>query len=179
MGSEMCIRDRDFAKLYLRDAQFVFNRVQRHVHRRLKDGTYEPLNSCKPKGKKGRKVKKKILKCKADFPKDNLLTEKTVLVCQGMARRFKLRMRGRRNALGLWQGQRSDPWQSGTTPSFAVHFRSNSHTMPNYRLPPTAAVHEATCPSDTCRKKAAEMMESMTTKKVARLAQRVQREATL
>ena len=79
----------DFAKLYLRDAQFVFNRVQRHVHRRLKDGTYEPLNSCKPKGKKGSQVKKRIAKRKADFPKNNLLTEKTVLICPGMARRFK------------------------------------------------------------------------------------------
>ena len=95
-----------------------------------------------------------------------------------MARRFRLRIRGRRNALGLWQGQRSDPWQSGTTPSLAVHFRSNSHTMPNYRLPPTPAIHEATCPSATCKQKAKEMLDNIDIKMVARLAQRVQREAT-
>lgn len=29
---------------------------------------------------------------------------------------------------------------SGTIPSFAVHFRSNAHTMPNYRLPPVLCV---------------------------------------
>merc|ERR1712023_167399 len=80
--------------------------------------------------------------------------------------------------MGLWQGQRSDQWQSGTTPSFAVHFRSNSHTMPNYRLPPTPAIHEATCPSAACREKAKQMLSQVSTKMVARIAQRVQREAT-
>ena len=95
-----------------------------------------------------------------------------------MARRFRLRIRGRRNALGLWQGRRSDPWQSGTTPSLAVHFRSNSHTMPNYRLPPTPAIHEATCPSATCKQKAKDMLSKVNIKTVARLAQRVQREST-
>ena len=129
---------RQFATKYLRDAQYVFNRVQRHVHKKQKDGTYVPLNSCMPKKHKKRKVLNKFsCQCKADFPKNNVITDRTVLICQGMARRFRLRIRGRRNALGLWQGQRSDPWQSGTTPSLAVHFRSNSHTMPNYRLPPT------------------------------------------
>ena len=43
---------RHFAAAYLRDAQFVFNRVQHHVHHRQADGSYVPLNSCKPKTKK-------------------------------------------------------------------------------------------------------------------------------
>ena len=113
-----------FTSQYLRAVQFVFNRVQHHVHRKQPDGTFQPLNACKPKPKKGTKhlVLKKGTLCKADFPKTNVLTEKTVVVCQGMARASKLRVRGRRNAFGLWQGERTDIWQSGTTPSFAVHF---------------------------------------------------------
>ena len=146
-----------FRQAYLHDAQFVFNRVQHHVHRRDADGKHVPLSACRPKKKLRRKAKKtqKNIACKADFPKAQLLTPETVLVCQGMARRFRLRIRGKRNALGLWQGQRTDEWQSGTTPSLAVLFRSNSHTMPNYRVPPTQAIHSVTCPSEACRQHAA------------------------
>ena len=52
------------------------------------------------------------------------------------------------------------------------------NTMPNYRLPPTPAIHEATCPSATCKQKAKEMLSQVNIKTVAKLAQRVQREAT-
>ena len=99
-------------------------------------------------------------------------------MCQGLAKKFKLRVRGRRNAYGLWLGRRSGAWQSGTTPALAVHFGSNSHTMPNYRLPPISAVHEASCPSRTCREHAEELRSSSSIQAVSKLAQRVQREAT-
>ena len=130
--------------------------------------------------KKGKKtaVRKNLELCKADFPKSNVLTKETVVVCRGLARRFKLRVRGRRNAFGLWQGQRSDIWQSGTTPSLAVHFRSNSHTMPNYRVPLTQAIHAAVCTCPACQKQSQEMLESLTLKTVSKIAQRVQREST-
>ena len=73
-----------------------FNRVQHHVHHKQPDGSYLPLNACKPKSKKGKKqlVKKNAAFCKADFPKSNVLTDETVVVCQGIARKFKLRVRG-------------------------------------------------------------------------------------
>ena len=145
---------------------FVFNRVQHHVHRKEPDGTFQPLNACKPKSKKGTKnlVLKKGTLCKSDFPKTNVLTEKTVVVCQGMARAFKLRVRGRRNAFGLWQGERTDIWQSGTTPSFAVHFGSNSHTMPNYRVPLTPSIHAAVCSCEACKKEAESMLGTLSMK---------------
>ena len=169
-----------FVQQYLRDAQFVFSRVQHHVHRRDKDGNYVPLHACQRKVRKKRKEAANPwhCKCKADFPKNNTIQPNTILICQGMAKRFRLRVSGRRNAFGMWLGPRHEAWQSGTAPALAVHFRSNSHTMPNYRLPPIAAVHEATCPSKACKEHAAKMMEGLTIKKVSRLAQRVQREAT-
>ena len=44
-----------FASQYLRDAQFVFNRVQHHVHHKQPNGTYLLLNSCKRTSKKGKR----------------------------------------------------------------------------------------------------------------------------
>ena len=107
-----------------------------------------------------------------------MLTDKTAVVCRGMARTFKLRVRGRRNAFGLWQGKRTDMWQSGTTPSLAVHFRSNSHTLPNYRVPLTPVIHAAVCSCASCQKQPKEMLSTLTLKTVSKIAQRVQREST-
>ena len=39
---------------YLKDAQFVFSRVQHHVHRKTKNG-YAPLHNCAKKVKKAGK----------------------------------------------------------------------------------------------------------------------------
>ena len=146
------------------------------MHRKDKDGNYVPLNVCERKVRKKRKSAHGC--CKAGFPKSNLLTTKTVLICQGMARKFNLRVSGRRNAFGLWQGKRHEAWQSGTTKCLAVEFRSNSHTMPNYRLPPMEALHEASCPSAACRERAKNMLQHAQLRDIARLQQRVQREAT-
>ena len=89
-----------FARQYSHDAQFVFSRVQHHVHKRGKDGVYVPLNACARKGKKGKKAVVSST-CKHDFPKTNVRTDCTVLICQGLAKKFKLRVTGRRNAYGL------------------------------------------------------------------------------
>ena len=43
---------KSFTAEYLRDAQFVFNRVQHHVHHKQPDGTYLPLNAWKRKSNK-------------------------------------------------------------------------------------------------------------------------------
>ena len=170
---------RKWKQQYLRDAQFVFSRVQHHVHKKDKDGNYVPLNACARKQHRRSKKLQIKCKCKADFPKDNVITTQTVLICQGLAKKFKLRVSGRRNAYGMWQGCRMEAWQSGTTPAFAVHFRSNSHTMPNYRLPPVAATHEdSLCTSRVCKERAHQLMQTMDLRKISKLQQRVQREAT-
>ena len=124
-----------YRKAYRRDAQYIFSRVQHHVHRKTKDG-YVPLHNCAKKGKK----KGKSTVCKHDFPM-KLCKNGPYPVCRGIAKMQGLRVAGRRNALGKIIGRRRCMWQSGTTPAFAVLFRSNSHTAPNYRLPLIPEVH--------------------------------------
>ena len=168
--SELEADGRAFRKTYLADAQYVFSRVQHHVHLRTKRG-YEPLKACAKKTKK----KSKCMTCKADFPKVKLCIPHPRVVCRGLAKKFGLRVTGRRNAFGAIIGRRRCQWQSATTPSFAVIFRSNTHTMPNYRVPLLPETHDAACPSKAC---AAHVLSHADTKIISKLAQRVQREAT-
>ena len=49
-------------KEYLLDAQFVFSRVQHHVHKKSATRGYVPINTCKPKSKR------QTLVCKANSP---------------------------------------------------------------------------------------------------------------
>ena len=167
---------KQFVEEYFLDTQFVFSRVQHHVHKKCKDGSYEPLNACAKK-QRGKKVKKSEI-CKHDFPR-KAMPQETALICQGLANKYNLRVSGRRNAYGLWLGRRTGAWQSGTTPAFASQFRSNTHTMPNYRVPPTLASHDPSCPSKSCAKQCSDSRTNpRIVKVVAKLAQRVQREAT-
>ena len=108
----------------------------------------------------------KIQVCKADFPKTKLVISATRLVCRGLAKKYGLRTKGRRNQLGNMIGKRRCEWQSGTHPALAVVFRSNTHTLPNYRAPLWPCTHD----DDVC--------VCVTTKKLAKLSQRVCRECT-
>ena len=82
-----------------------------------------------------------------------------------------MRIKGKRNYLGKTLGTRTGVWQSGTAMALAVFSRSNSHTAPNYRLPPLACVHDADC-SRECFSRPQEQ------KIICKLAQRAQRETT-
>ena len=105
-----------------------------------------------------------------------LCTKELLLVCRGIARKLGLWVTGRRNAIGRIVGRRRCDWQSGTTPSFGVLFRSNSHTAPNYRLPVFKETHDDdACRSEACRPTLA---EAENTKVISIVAQRAQREAT-
>ena len=154
-----------FKSTYFQDAQFIFSRVQHHVHKKTKKG-YFPLKACMSK-----RCKKGL--CKAGFPKDGFLAEKMLVICPGVARKFKLRISGRRNCLGGIMGRRTGVWQSGTHPAFAVIFRSNTHTQPNHRLPCLAATHEdELCQDKGCKENARNV------KVVCKLTQRASRQAT-
>ena len=108
-------------------------------------------------------------KCKAGFPCTHLKTDRHVLVCRGVAKRFQLRISGRKNAFGSMVGKRSCEWQSGTTPAFAVVFRSNTHTLPNYRAPILPETHETDlCRSRHCR---VAMQDPRETKLMAKMTQ--------
>ena len=150
---------------YFKDVQFIFSRVQHHVHKKTSTG-YVPLKGCLSKhGKKGA--------CKAQFPKEKLLSRKMRVVCKGLAKKLGLRVSGRRNAFGLILGKRRCMWQSGTTPGFAAVFRSNTHTQPNHRLPIIAATHDSQeCKREQC------LVEGNSLKKICKIAQRAQRNAT-
>ena len=114
--------------------------------------------------------------CKADFPKTKLLTPRALVVCRNLAKKMGLRVSGRRNSFGITVGARSCEWQSGTTPSFAVLFRSNSYTLPNFRVPLLPETHEdECCKSRSCRE---HVSNPKNLKAMSKLAQRAQREAT-
>ena len=89
-----------FKKQYLRDAQLVFSRVQHHVHRKTKEGKYEPLRACANK-KRGKTFIKKDEICKHDFPR-KALPQETVLICRELAKKFNLKVSGRCNMLGTF-----------------------------------------------------------------------------
>ncbi len=138
--------------------------MQRHVHRRTKEG-YEPLTACKRKGCK-------TGTCKHGFPKVKQVNAKRRVLCAGTAAKYGLRVSGRRNALGSILGKRTNVWQSGTTPGFAAIFRSNSHTQPNHRLPLLEKTHD----EDECRKGCVEDRRRLL--QICKIAQRAQRQAT-
>ena len=87
-----------FMQKYTSDLQYVFNRVQHHCHKKTAHG-FVPLKACRMKTSRKRSVGMKD-KCKAGFPMTHLKTDRHVLVCRGVAKRFKLRITGRRNAFG-------------------------------------------------------------------------------
>ena len=156
---------RRYAKAYLEDAQFVFSRVQHHVHKKDKDGYYIPLNACRRRDSKKKLGVKPTHICKHNFPMENGLSANTLLLCPGLAKRFHLSVTGKRNSLGLWLGRRTCVWQSGTTPALATHFRSNTNTMPNHRLPPLPEFHSTECKNTKCKAKLAAVALEMKSNK--------------
>ena len=74
---------------YDRDAQYMFSRVQEHVHQKTKNG-YIPLRACLSARCK--------TKCKHGFPKKIMV--RCTVVCNGNYRHLKVRISGRRSAFG-------------------------------------------------------------------------------
>jgi len=163
-----------FVSDYMKDAQYVFSRVQHHCHQKTSKG-YVPFKACRVK-RHGKCKGAKAEVCKAGFPKTKLITNATRLVCRGLAEKYGLRVTGRRNQLGNKIGKQSCEWQSGTTPAFAVVFRSNSHTLSNYRAPISALTHEDDACNNAKCKDSCE--EPVFVKKLSILSQRVSRECT-
>ena len=154
----------EYKRKYHADAQFIFSRVQHHVHKKTKDG-YVPLaKDCVSKSSKGL--------CKHGFPKVKQLNMKGRVVCSGNAKKFGLRISGKRNASGLPLNARSRVWQSGTNAGFALILRGNSHTAPNYRLPLVPQVHDDEWCQKGCVHSKRELMQR------SKRAQLAQREAT-
>ena len=151
-----------FKQAYLEDADFVFSRVHHHWHAlNAKTKEREPLRACRSKKGTG---------CKHKFPMTKRLNLVPKVICKGNCRKHDLRVSGRRNDLGTILGRRREVWKSGTNRAFAVVFRSNTHTAPNYRVPLLAATHDTKCKADC--------LEKYSAKKVIAAAQRAQRNTT-
>ena len=126
-----------FKSAYHADAQYVFSRCHHHWHPTdAKTGKRMPIRGCKAKTGGG---------CKARFPMTRKCTLKPKVICGGNCRRHEMRVAGRRNALGSILTTRREGWMSGTAPAFAVMFRHNTHTAPNYRVPLLPETHDPSC----------------------------------
>ena len=88
-----------YKRTYMKDVQFVFSRVQHHTHAKTKKG-YVPLGACTRKGTK---------KPKCRFPKNRQLNSKARVICRGNARRYDLRITGKRNSLGRPKSVQVEP----------------------------------------------------------------------
>jgi len=86
--------------------------------------------------------------CKHNFPKDDQITPKGKVICKGNCKKHGLRIRGRRNALGSILGRRNDAWLCGSARVMTALFRSNTNTMPNYRVPIMDGTHDPDCTED-------------------------------
>ena len=83
--------------------------------------------------------------CKQDFPKTRRLTLIPRVICPGVARTYKVNVKGRRNSLCLLLPRRRCPWMSGCSPMFAVWTGANTNIAPNYRIPLTEHTHDPEC----------------------------------
>ena len=69
-----------------------------------------------------------------------------LLVCKGLAKKFKLKTSGVRNWLGQIMGMRNEEWVNGCMPGLCVAFAgSNSDVKLNDRLPIIEETHEGCC----------------------------------
>ena len=144
--------------------QYFQSRCQHHIHK-LVNGKRVVPNACRSRSKP--------TECKHEAPWTNRVSPvwmtQPLLVCKGLARKFKLRCSGTRNWLGQILGMRNDEWVNGTMPGLCVAFAgSNSDVKPNDRLPILEVTHEKCCRKN-CWK-----VKKHTLKKTTRVTQRTQ-----
>ena len=148
---------------YKQEAQYVMSRCNHHMHLPdPKTGIRVPLSGCRSKKAKH--------KCKGQFPFKKKLTLMPKIICRGNARQYGLRPSGRRNALGTILTRRRCMWLSGCAPAKAIIFRCNTHTAPNFRVPPTKKTHDPDCSHDCLKRDMAKLLTA--------ISQRAQRNTT-
>jgi len=86
--------------------------------------------------------------CKHNYPKDSQVTTTVKIICKGNCKKHGLRIRGRRNALGSILGKRNCSWICGSARIMTALVRSNTNTMPNYRVPIIDSTHDPECEAD-------------------------------
>ncbi|CAE7244158.1 pfh1 [Symbiodinium natans] len=131
-------------QLYLNeDVEKLQQLKQHHVHLpNTPDGPRMPLRHCRDP--------KDSTKCKAGFPRDKRLTEKSVLICKGLAENMGMPTKGKRSALGLLWGPCNDADLNGTHPAMLAALRCNSDVQVPYRFPITQQFHDPACCNENC-----------------------------
>ena len=158
----------EFKEKFEKDVQYVFSRVQHHWHQ-LRDGKRVPLNYCAMK-KKGKKHL-----CKSDFPLTKKCMSRAKVVCPCVAKKHHLKTSGRKNMLGTISGKRRCPWFSGTNSLCAAILRSNTHFLPNFRIPLTEKTTEC---EGACLNKAGELDRRKYIQMLCLLTQRAMKQMT-
>ena len=135
-----------FKSLFQKAFQYFQSRCQHHIHK-LVNGKRIVPNACRSKCKPK--------ECKHEAPWTNRVAPewmtKPLLICEGLAKKFKLRCSGVRNWMGQMLLVRNEAWVNGTMPGLCVAFAgSNSDVKPNDRLPITECVHEQVCGKRRC-----------------------------
>ena len=131
----------DYRRLFDTSFQFFQERCQHHIHK-LVNGKRVIPNACRSKTK--------ATECKHEAPWTNRMSpewmKEPLLICRGLAKKFKLKCSGARNWFGQMLPLRNDPWVNGTMPALCLALAgSNSDVKPNDRLPVMAETHEACC----------------------------------
>ena len=110
-----------------------------------------------------KKTRKDNCLCKAGFPKARVAS--VTLICPGNAKKFGLRVTGRRNALGQILGERECEWFSGTSGILAHVLRSNTNVQTPCRLPILPETHDPGCKRGAC-------LDPLQSRRMMRVAQR-------
>ena len=109
-----------FKRAHEAHVQHVFSHVQHNWHREEEDGNRVPHPDCRKKGRVTKKGKRKKHGrdevCKQDYPATLRLNLIPRVICPGVAKRHRLAVKGRRNALCLLLAVRRCKWLSGTSP---------------------------------------------------------------
>ena len=126
----------------MEDVQYKASRLQHHIHPvNPKTGQREPLSSClsTSHGKE----------CKHGFPKKAQLTDKPLIVCEGIARERGLPLKGNRGMLGCTLGRRTCDSKNGTSKAFSAALPwCNSDVSPDIRVPLISETHDPRCTGD-------------------------------
>lgn len=112
--------------------------------------------------------------CKHGFPFKSQLCPMCCVVCPGMADVLGLPQVGRKNALGMLHGPRSDPNLNGSSGVLLAMGRDNSDVQIPYRLPICAATRSHMCGKDCVRLAAEQRGWAKQMQRAATMAQAAQ-----
>ena len=124
-----------WSRQYNKRLQHSLSRLNHHIHPLVdaSTGLRRPLQSCLAKGKQV---------CKAEFPLDNQMIDKALLVCRCIAENSGLPSTGPRSMLGTVLPARNDEWLNAAPRAYAAFSSSIGDLKFPQRLPILKETHE-------------------------------------